>query len=76
MKTLVWKILLAFGIFSFVLPLILGIYNMSIKLWSFIDWLILYSYLYWPTYILGTVLIAISVYKLKKRLNYEEYENE
>lgn len=65
-ETLVWKILLAFGICLFVLPLILGIYNMSVNLWSLADWLILYSYLYWPTYVIGTVLITISAYKLKK----------
>ena len=65
-KTLVWKVLLAFGVCPFALPLILGTYNMSINLWSLADWLILYSYLYWHTYVIGIVLIAFSVYKLKK----------
>ena len=66
-KTFVWKVLLAFGVCPFALPLILGIYNMSINLWSLADWLILYSYLYWPTYVIGIVLIAFSVYKLNRK---------
>lgn len=63
-KNLIWKILLSLGICPFVIPLITGIYNMSIQLWNLTDWLILYSYLYWPTYIIGVVLIAISAHKL------------
>ena len=34
--------------------------------WRFFDYWIFYSFLYWPTYILGFILIIISVIKLKK----------
>ncbi len=65
-NSLVWKMLLVIGMFPFVLPFILGIYRMSIESWSLLDWLIMYSFVYWPTYIIGVVLIVISVYKLFK----------
>ncbi len=35
--------------------------------WSFWDYLIMYSFLYWPTYVIGIVLIALSVAKIRKK---------
>lgn len=34
---------------------------------SFGDYLIFYSFLYWPTYAAGVLLIVLSVLKLRKR---------
>ena len=64
---LIWKILLVLGIFPFVLPFVLGIYRMSIESWTMIDWLVLYSFIYWPTYVVGIVLIIVSLKKLLKQ---------
>lgn len=33
---------------------------------SFWDYIIFYSYLFWPTYVAGGILIALSVIKTKK----------
>ena len=61
MKKLLWKLLFLAGIVPFVVPVILGIYRMSIEHWEYLDWLILYSYIYWPTYVAGIILIGISL---------------
>ena len=63
-KAIIWKILLIIGISPFIFPVVLGIYRMSIESWTMIDWLVLYSFIYWPTYVVGIVLIAISIKKL------------
>ncbi len=65
-KSFIWKLLLAVGILPFVLPFLLGFYKMSIESWHLVDWLIMYSFVYWPTYIIGFVFIVISVIKLAK----------
>lgn len=65
-QNLKWKIIFIIGICPFVLPVIVGVYRMSIESWTMLDWLIMYSFIYWPTYIIGLVLILISVYKIEK----------
>lgn len=65
-KDLKWKIILAIGICPFILPIIVGFYKMSIESWTMLDWLIMYSFIYWPTYLIGFVLIAIAINKLLK----------
>lgn len=74
-----WKILLAIGILPFAVALLTGIYNAIVGFsglaitsppvygWAaFVDWMILYSFIYWPTYVLGIVLIVLALIKLKK----------
>ena len=64
---LIWKILLIVGILPFAFPFIIFAYEMLIKSsWTMGEWLLLYSFIYWPTYLVGLVLIAISAYKLFK----------
>jgi len=65
-KKIIWKLLLVMGIIPFIVPFVLGLYRMSIESWNYGDWLILYSLVYWPTYLIGLVLIAISIFKLIK----------
>ena len=62
----IWKILLLTGVFPFLIPVILGIYKISAESWQFLDWLVMYSFVYWPTYLIGIVLIVISAAKLIK----------
>ncbi len=69
-KSFIWNILLIIGIIPFVLPFILGIYRMSIESWNLFDWLVLYSFIYWPTYIAGLVCVAVYVcYRIIKKKN-------
>lgn len=64
MRKKIWKILLLAGICPFLLPFILSFSRMST--WSLLDWLVMYSFVYWPTYLAGFVLIVIAIYKLMK----------
>ena len=61
MKNVFQILLLLAGIVPFVVPVLLGIYQMSIEHWDYLDWLILYSYVYWPTYVAGIILMGISL---------------
>ena len=63
-KGLLWKILCFIGICPFICPFLLSPTRMST--WTLFDWLIMYSFIYWPTYIAGAVLIILSVYKIKR----------
>ena len=80
-KKVLWIILLILGIIPFAIPLIAGIYD-SINGFSglcfmsctnyygfnaFIESIYLYSFIFWPTYIIGLILILISIIKLKKK---------
>ena len=49
------------GFLPFILPVALGLYRMSIESWTMSDWLILYSFIFWPTYIIGAAFIIASV---------------
>lgn len=60
-KSLIWNILLVIGIIPFILPFVLGLYRMSIESWTMIDWLVMYSFIYWPTYLAGAIVIAVSI---------------
>ena len=66
-KHLIPNILLIIGILPFVLPFIFGIYRMSIESWAMLDWLVLYSFIYWPTYLAGLFCIALHVILLLRR---------
>lgn len=60
---LCWKLLAAAGVLPFVVPVLLGFYRMSIESWTMVDWLVMYSFIYWPTYLVGLMAIAIGLYK-------------
>ena len=63
-NNLIWKIILIIGLFPFVIPFLLAYTRMSG--WTLIDWLVMWSFVYWPTYVLGLVLIGFSIYKIKR----------
>lgn len=67
-KPWIWKILLAIGILTFALPFISFGYELLIgSSWTLVDWLVLYSFVYWPTYVVGLILIFLAVSKLIKK---------
>lgn len=65
-KSVIWKILLFLGICFFAAPLISGVYKMSIESWALVDWIVMYSFIYWPTYVIGLLLVVFAAYKLMK----------
>ena len=80
MKKTIWKILLIAGIIPFAAVLFVGIYDSIVGFGglcffsceldygfkAFIGSIYLWSYLMWPTYIIGCLLIILSIIKLKK----------
>jgi len=67
MKKHLWKILIGIGMMPLILPFALGIYRMSIESWDLWDWLVLYSFIYWPTYVVGIVLIVTGTVLWRKQ---------
>ena len=57
-KRLFWIITLCIGIVPLILPFILVLYRMTIEPWTLMDFVILYSYLFWWSYLLGLALIV------------------
>ena len=55
------------GALPFMIPILAGIYKVTIESWNIFNWLILYSYLFWPSYVIGLILIIIGIVKLKRR---------
>jgi len=72
MKKHLWKALIGIGILPLVLPFVLGWYHMWIESWTMGDWLILYCFIYWPTYVLGIVLMVTGIV-IKKRQERKKY---
>lgn len=66
-KRIAGIILLILGTVPFLLPLVLGLYRMQIERWTMWDWLVLYSFIYWPTYLLGLLLLAGGIFLLCRR---------
>ena len=66
---LIWKILLIIGLCPFIAPfayyLIMHMVHNHYS-WTLLDMIILWSYVYWPTYVLGISLVIVSIFKLKK----------
>ena len=67
MKKLLWKLLFLAGLVPFILPIVIGLYTMTIESWEFFDWIVLYSFVYWPTYLVGLIVIVISLIGIFKK---------
>jgi len=65
----IWNYLFYVGFLPFIIPVFMALYSMSVESWNFFDWILLYSVIYWPTYIVGIILILVAV---RKRKNSEE----
>jgi len=65
----IWNYLFYAGFLPFIIPVFMALYSMSVESWNFFDWILLYSVIYWPTYIVGIILILVAV---RKRKNSEE----
>lgn len=62
-KKQMWKILMMISLLPFLVPIFLAHTRMSS--WTYLDWFLIWSYLYWPTYLLGFGLFVVSIYKLR-----------
>ena len=62
---MIWQLLLIIEIIPFIAPFVGFVYEILISSsWTLIDWLVMYSFVYWPTYIIGLVSIILSISKL------------
>lgn len=65
-----WKIVLFLGITPFLAAILSGFSGFAIMSpnlygWAaFKEWIVLYSFIFWPTYVIGLVLILLAVAKL------------
>lgn len=65
-KSILWKVLLVLGLSPFAAPFLLWLCQFLSTPWPLFDWLVLYSFLYWPTYVIGLVLIVLALFKRKR----------
>ena len=68
-KQLIWKIALFIGFIPFAAALLTGVYTMIVEgeHWTFPEYILLYSVIYWPYYLIGIIIIVFSLFRLKKR---------
>jgi len=71
-KKILRNLMLWIGIVPFVLPVLVGFYKISIESWTIPDWLILYSFLYWPTYLIGAALIVTAAVLYRKERKHQK----
>ena len=72
MKKELWRTLLVLGVVPFLIPLLgFGYEMLNGSDWTLFDYWFLYSFLYWPTYLVGLVLIVLSVFKLRRQKSHE-----
>ena len=72
MKKEFWRTLLVLGIVPFLIPFFgFGYEMLNGSDWTLLDYWFLYSFLYWPTYLVGLVLIVLAVCKLRGRKAHE-----
>ena len=71
-KKKLWRTLLVLGIIPFAIPFFGFAYEMlNVSSWTLFDYWFLYSFVFWPTYIPGLILVILSAYKLMKLRNSE-----
>ena len=67
-KNIIWVILLIIGLIPFIIGLGFSFINSFIlKTLSFWENLIFYSFLFWPTYVIGVVLILLAIFKIRRK---------
>jgi hypothetical protein len=66
-KRIIGIILVVSGTIPLILPPLLGLYRMQIEHWRLWDFLVLYSFIYWPTYLAGLLLLIAGIFLLFHR---------
>ena len=72
MKKELWRTLLVLGVVPFLIPFLgFGYEMLNGSDWTLFDYWFLYSFLYWPTYLVGLILVVLSVFKLRRQKSHE-----
>ena len=67
-KTLIWKVLFVIGLCPFAAPFfyyLLQIFAHGNSSWTIVEMIVLWSFLYWPTYLIGLLLVTVALCMLK-----------
>jgi len=62
-----WKLSFLIGLVPFIVPIVLGLYTITVESWELFDWIVLYSFVYWPTYAAGLIVIVVSLVGMFKK---------
>lgn len=62
-RNTLWNVLLFLGLSPFAAPFLFWLCQFLSTPWPLFDWLVLYSFLYWPTYLIGLVLVVLALCK-------------
>lgn len=65
-KQMFWIAVLLFGTLPFLFPFFWGFSHMSTLSQPLLTWVMTYSFLHWPTYLIGMFVIPIAIYNLLK----------
>lgn len=66
-KQLFWMAVLLLGTLPFLFPFLWGWSHMGALPQPFLTWVMTYSFLYWPTYLIGIFAIPIAMYHLLQK---------
>lgn len=68
-RKLIWKFLFFMGLCPFIAPFFYYVLQLLVHnhySWTLLDMLVLWSFVYWPTYLIGLIWIVLSAGKLKR----------
>jgi len=79
-RKIIWKIVLIAGLFPFAAVIVSGIYKAAAGfaglavssppaygISAFLDWVVLASFVYWPAYLVGLILIVAAAVMLTRK---------
>lgn len=71
MKKYIPQIILTAGFIPFIAPFATAVWKIYVlhEGWSLFEFVFLYSFIYWPTYILGLIAILLAIYLFRRRNN-------
>ncbi|MBP3399656.1 MAG: hypothetical protein J6K75_07865 [Erysipelotrichaceae bacterium] len=63
------KLLFIISWIPFTWPLLMWTFEtfMNISSWGLVEFIVLYSFVYWPTYLAGLFLMIVTVFLIKKK---------
>ena len=65
-KQFFWISVMALGILSFLFPVLSGLYHLRIEPLALYHWVVGYSFVYWPTYLIGLLAVPLAIFNLLK----------
>lgn len=81
LKANIWELVILLGIAPFIYVIVSGIYNAivgfsglcitgctdSYGISAFIDWVLLFSFVFWPAYVVGLILMILGIIMVRRK---------